>query len=74
MNRHQEASKKDPLPELPTIAKCQTRSVDVNDISECGRVPKSAPDVPVGTCRKTDTEKQYTQLCKKKISCAIEKT
>jgi hypothetical protein len=40
-------------------------SVDVNDISECGRVPKSAPDVPVGSCRKTDTEKQYAQLCKK---------
>jgi hypothetical protein len=42
-------------------------SVDVNDISECGRVPKSAPDVPVGTCRETDIEKQYEQLCKKKL-------
>jgi hypothetical protein len=42
-------------------------SVDVNDISKCGRVPKSAPDVPVGTCRKTDIEKQYEQLCRKKL-------
>lgn len=48
MNRYQERSKKDPLPELPTIAVSYSCSVDVSDISERERVPKSAPDVPVG--------------------------
>jgi hypothetical protein len=30
-------------------------------------VPKSKPDVPVGTCRKTDIEKWYAQFYKNKL-------
>jgi hypothetical protein len=42
-------------------------SFNVNHNSKCGRVPKSKPDVPVGTCRKTDIEKWYAQFYKNKL-------